>query len=127
MAPVELRVSVVFCPDEHTVDESPLVLKEGATLRQALQESGLGERHAVVAEALRLLDDESLAPEEPGAAAAGAPCRFGVWGRLKPAGYLLRDGDRVEVYRPLQVDPMEARRRRQREQRGGAASRKAAG
>jgi putative ubiquitin-RnfH superfamily antitoxin RatB of RatAB toxin-antitoxin module len=27
---------------------------------------------------------------------------------------LLRDGDRVEIYRPLKVDPKEARRKRAR-------------
>ena len=36
----------------------------------------------------------------------------GVWGRVRPAGHPLRDGDRVEVYRRLTVDPKEARRQR---------------
>lgn len=37
---------------------------------------------------------------------------LGVFGRRVKPGRILRDGDRVEVYRPLQLDPMEARRRR---------------
>jgi uncharacterized protein len=36
----------------------------------------------------------------------------GVFGRRLPPSHPLRDGDRVELYRTLQIDPMEARRRR---------------
>jgi putative ubiquitin-RnfH superfamily antitoxin RatB of RatAB toxin-antitoxin module len=36
----------------------------------------------------------------------------GVHGRKVERNRLLHDGDRVEIYRPLQLDPMEARRRR---------------
>lgn len=38
----------------------------------------------------------------------------GVYGLLREADYPLRDGDRVEVYRPLHYDPLESRRRRAR-------------
>jgi|KBSMisStandDraft_5_1062788.scaffolds.fasta_scaffold1248242_2 putative ubiquitin-RnfH superfamily antitoxin RatB of RatAB toxin-antitoxin module len=43
---------------------------------------------------------------------AGGDVRFGIFGRLVDAATRLRDGDRVEVYRPLKVDPKEARRNR---------------
>ena len=36
----------------------------------------------------------------------------GIWGRKARLQQLLRDGDRVELYRPLQVDPKVARRER---------------
>lgn len=36
----------------------------------------------------------------------------GIWGRIQPADTALRDRDRVEVYRPLQVEPKQARRLR---------------
>jgi putative ubiquitin-RnfH superfamily antitoxin RatB of RatAB toxin-antitoxin module len=36
----------------------------------------------------------------------------GVWGRKLPAEHVLRDGDRVELYRLLKVDPKVARRER---------------
>jgi putative ubiquitin-RnfH superfamily antitoxin RatB of RatAB toxin-antitoxin module len=42
----------------------------------------------------------------------------GVWGRRATPGQLLREGDRVEVCRPLLVDPKVARR--ERFQRQGA-------
>jgi putative ubiquitin-RnfH superfamily antitoxin RatB of RatAB toxin-antitoxin module len=41
----------------------------------------------------------------------------GVFGRLAPPSQLLKDGDRVEIYRPLAVDPKNARRARVREDR----------
>lgn len=47
-------------------------------------------------------------------AAAGLmePLDFGVFGRRCARETPLRDGDRVEIYRPLSFDPMESRRRR---------------
>ena len=40
--------------------------------------------------------------------------KLGLFGKLKPADTVLRDGDRIEIYRALQADPMESRRRRAR-------------
>ncbi|HEX2669057.1 MAG TPA: RnfH family protein [Gammaproteobacteria bacterium] len=40
------------------------------------------------------------------------PARLGVFAKKVPADRVLEDGDRVELYRPLILDPMEARRRR---------------
>jgi len=37
---------------------------------------------------------------------------FGVFGRRVGPEHRLADGDRVEIYRPLEIDPKEARRRR---------------
>lgn len=37
---------------------------------------------------------------------------LGVFGKRVADDYPLRDGDRVEVYRPLLADPKEARRKR---------------
>lgn len=36
----------------------------------------------------------------------------GIHGRKVKRSQVLRDGDRVEVYRPLRIDPMQARRLR---------------
>jgi len=38
--------------------------------------------------------------------------RVGIHGRLAQPDARLRDGDRVEIYRPLQGDPKEVRRKR---------------
>ena len=40
--------------------------------------------------------------------------KLGVFGKLRPAEAVVREGDRIEIYRPLQADPMESRRRRAR-------------
>ena len=40
--------------------------------------------------------------------------RVGIFGRKVTLETRLADGDRVELYRPLAVDPKEARRRRAR-------------
>ena len=42
-------------------------------------------------------------------------CSFGIYGRRREPGALLRAGDRVEVYRPLLTAPKERRRARARE------------
>ena len=36
--------------------------------------------------------------------------KVGVFGKLVPADTVLRAGDRIEVYRPLKVDPRDRRR-----------------
>ena len=46
---------------------------------------------------------------------------FSVWGRAQPADHRLRDQDRVEVLRPLRVDPKVARRERFSQQGSRAA------
>jgi uncharacterized protein len=38
--------------------------------------------------------------------------RVGIYGKVTRPTQLLRDGDRVEIYRPLSADPKEARRAR---------------
>ncbi|MEP6940954.1 MAG: RnfH family protein [Rudaea sp.] len=44
---------------------------------------------------------------------AGMPVEaVGIFGRPAQQGDVLTDGDRVELYRPLLLDPKEARRRR---------------
>jgi uncharacterized protein len=40
------------------------------------------------------------------------PTAIGIFGRTVSADDTLRDGDRIELYRPLKIDPKEARRRR---------------
>jgi putative ubiquitin-RnfH superfamily antitoxin RatB of RatAB toxin-antitoxin module len=40
------------------------------------------------------------------------PSRLGIYAKKVPAGQVLEEGDRVELYRPLTLDPMEARRHR---------------
>lgn len=73
-------------------------LTSHATALEALQASGLLHEH----------------PE-----AASLPAGVGVWGRPVPPDHPLQDGDRVEIYRPLQADPKEARRARSKRRAAG--------
>jgi putative ubiquitin-RnfH superfamily antitoxin RatB of RatAB toxin-antitoxin module len=43
---------------------------------------------------------------------------MGIGGKVIEATHVLRDGDRVEILRPLELDPREARRRRASTGRG---------
>ncbi len=76
-------------PDQVFIAE--VSMPAGATLLQAVRESGLLQRYT----------DIDLAQQ-----------KIGIFGKVKTADTLLREGDRVEVYRPLQADPKETRRRR---------------
>ena len=88
-----LHVSVAYSPRAGEVDEIGLSLPPGSTVADALRESGLATRH-------------------PGLAVDALP--VGVWGSFCKLTDRVHEGDRVELYRPLQVDPKEARRRRHR-------------
>lgn len=96
-----LNVEVAMSPGPRQVRLVALVLSPGATVRDALNASGfmgaaeLGERL------------------EPGGAMP-AVVQVGIWGRKAGLDTVLREGDRVECYRALQVDPKEARRVRYR-------------
>lgn len=95
-----VRVTVVYSPAPRQVLEWTAILAPGATALQALQASGL---HAQVPE---------LDWRHSGMA---------LWGRKAGLAQRLRDGDRLEVLRPLQVDPKVARRERFRKQGARAA------
>ncbi len=95
-----ISVTVVYAPSARQVDEQHLSLMEGATVLDALQASGLLEKY-------------------PGIHPAQAA--LGVWGRKAPSDQALQDHDRVEIYRPLLVDPKVARRARFQKQGAGSA------
>lgn len=54
------------------------------------------------------VDASGILAELPGFVPAG----YGIFGRVVALGAPLRDGDRIELYRPLTIDPKQARRRR---------------
>jgi putative ubiquitin-RnfH superfamily antitoxin RatB of RatAB toxin-antitoxin module len=90
-----LRIELAHSPAPRQVQSLTLELPAGSTLADALATSGWIEQHGWATDSLRC----------------------GVWGRVLPLDHALRDGDRVEVYRPLTVDPKEARRLRYKRQR----------
>ena len=94
-----IEVEVVYCPPGAVADCSRLLVPPGSTAEAALQASGVLERQGLSLHGLLL----------------------GIWGRRVAPDVALREGDRVEVYRPLQCDPKEARRRRHQAQQGRSA------
>lgn len=56
------------------------------------------------------IDRSKIRDEFPGLTVD--PAAVGVFSRKVPLEHHLRDGDRVEIYRPLLTDPKETRRRR---------------
>ena len=56
--------------------------------------------------------DALAAAAERSGQVLGAEQDAGIWGRLQPRHAVLADGDRVELYQPLKVDPKKARRER---------------
>ena len=83
-----MRVEVVFAlPDRQSLET--VTVDEGASVADALRLSGIEERFPDVS------FDE---------------LQVGIWGKPVERTQALRDGDRVEVYRPLEMDPREARR-----------------
>ena len=72
------------------------------------------QAHADRAEIVKL-DLPAGATVRDALAAAGIDAqRVGIFGKRVSADARLADGDRVEVYRPLQIDPKQARRQRAR-------------
>lgn len=84
----QLQVEVVFALVERQV-LLPLTVDRGATIADVIAASGLAEN----------FPDESLHDLETG-----------IWGHPAARDRRVEDGDRVEIYRPLQRDPREARR-----------------
>jgi len=97
---VSVKVTVAWSPGPREVLEWEVVLGEGATLRQAVMASGLPDH----------VDESAL-----------AEATVGIWGRKADWQQAVRDRDRVEVYRPLLVDPKVARRERFKKQGSRAA------
>lgn len=95
-----LSISVVLSLAPREVREAELQLAEGSTVAQAIQRSGL-------LSVLSAAEADSLG--------------VGVWGRKAPLTQLLRAQDRVELTRPLRVDPKVARRDRFKKQGAKAA------
>jgi putative ubiquitin-RnfH superfamily antitoxin RatB of RatAB toxin-antitoxin module len=73
--------------------EVVLALAERQTLRRVLLPEGSTVADALAASGLE-----------------GAQGRVGIYGEAVAATTALRDGDRVEIYRPLQADPKDLRR-----------------
>ena len=90
MAEVTIRVEVAFAaPDRQAL--VALEVPAGTRVGEAIERSGV------------LTEFAGMIPGPP---------TVGIWGKVVAPDTVLSAGDRVEIYRPLTVDPKEARRRR---------------
>jgi len=87
-----ITIEVVYAlPEVQTRIE--LRIAPETTVRQAIEQSGILQRHPQI---------DLIAG------------KVGIFGRIVELDGLLREGDRIEIYRPLVVAPKDMRRRRAR-------------
>jgi len=99
----QMNIEVVYAlPHEQVLLK--VLAAQGATVVEAIRLSCVLEKHPEI--------DLSLN-------------KLGIYGKLSKADAILRDRDRVEIYRPLIADPKEVRRQRAQEgksmKKGGEA------
>jgi uncharacterized protein len=83
-----VRVTVVYAlPDRQLLVE--VELPQSATVADAVARSGLSQRFPDI---------------------AARPLECAIYGRAVPLSHVLQPNDRVEILRPLQIDPKESRR-----------------
>lgn len=84
-----LNVSVIFArPDVQT--EIRLAVPRGVTVRAVIERSRILDSYPEIDLAVN---------------------KVGIFGELRDLSTTVQDGDRVEIYRPLLIDPKESRRR----------------
>jgi uncharacterized protein len=88
MPKISISVTLVYSPAPRQVVEKILVLPFHSKVQDALKLANLAE----------FVTDQY--------------CSFGVWGKKTSTNHILQNLDRLELYRPLKVDPKVARRER---------------
>lgn len=97
-----LQVEVVYAlPERQTI--LAIEVEQGTTVRQAVVASGIRDMHPEID-----LDSAD----------------FGIWSERVTPDYCVSDGDRIEIYRPLIVDPKLMRRQRARQGKSAPNRRK---
>ena len=86
-----MKISVIYSHAARQTSEWTLDLEQGNTALQAIECAGILDEFPE----LRL-----------------KPLLLGIWGKRVSISKLLRDNDRLEIYRSLRVDPKVARRER---------------
>jgi len=85
-------IAVTVCyATAHQQEIIPLELPPRTNILQAIQQSGILDQYAEIDLAKNII---------------------GVFGKLVNLDQVLQDEDRIEIYRPLRLNPMDARRSR---------------
>jgi putative ubiquitin-RnfH superfamily antitoxin RatB of RatAB toxin-antitoxin module len=85
-----IQVEVTYAKPERQEIVS-VKLPEGSTIQQAIEASGLAQRHPEI---------------------DVAKAKVGIYGKLSKMDTVVRARDRIEIYRPLIADPKEVRKQR---------------
>lgn len=89
----KINIEIVYAlPDEQILLKKTVA--SGTTIAEALETSGILIKHPEIDLTVN---------------------KLGIFGKLSKADVVLRDKDRVEIYRPLIADPKEVRRKRAEE------------
>jgi len=86
-----MNITLVYASAPRMVHQLALQVADGCSVAQALAQSGWLAQFPEI---------------------QGEPLALGIWGHKATPATVLREGDRVEVYRALRVDPKVARRER---------------
>ena len=93
MVPVNsLLVEVAYAPNATTQWVHSIRIRAGSTVAYAIRQSGLLQHH----------------PE-----LILAQLKVGIFSKMVTLDTLVQAGDRIEIYRPLLIDPKNSRKRRQ--------------
>ena len=84
-----VKIELVYVAKDRTTVQIKMNIKQGSTVAEAIMESGIYKSH----------------PE-----ARDLP--VGIYAKQVSLETVLKDGDRIEIYRPLALDPKEKRRQR---------------
>lgn len=87
-----VNVELVYIPVNQRTIHLHLVVAVGATVAEVLQQSGLLQSHVEI-------KDMSV----------------GIFAKPVSLNTVVKSGDRIEIYRPLVIDPKEKRRQRARQ------------
>lgn len=101
--PVEIKIEIAYVGERASLGHVggkteiiiPLTVKSGTKLIEAILQSGILEQF-----------------KELGSDPAALEDRVGIFSEIKTLDTILQEGDRVEIYRSLKIDPKEARRAR---------------
>ena len=96
-------VQIVYASDPQQLWQREIHLVDNLTIQEALIQSGFYEEFPDLVNALK---------------------GFGVFGQVKSLSDIIYDGDRIEVYREMNFDPMESRRRRAAHKKSGILKKK---
>lgn len=106
---MKINISLVYAPNVTEQDYIEISVPSGSTIYQALNLAGWLEKYPEISQWC-----EQVITSETGLATkvSNRQWHVGIYSQKKPLNYQLHNNDRIELYRPLTVDPMKRRKRK---------------